>query len=46
MARLNIGAGKTYIPGFVNIDIAEHAELAINLSEEVLPFENDSVKNI
>ncbi|NND93806.1 MAG: methyltransferase domain-containing protein [Flavobacteriales bacterium] len=44
MKKLNIGAGKSYIPGFVNIDISENAELQLDLSTEKLPFEDNSVE--
>ncbi|GEM_PF-1227229 len=43
MKQINIGAGRTYVPGFVNIDIAEHAEITLNLNEDKLPFEDSSV---
>jgi SAM-dependent methyltransferase len=43
MVRLNIGAGKTYLPGFTNVDIAPHAELTLDMSTDKLPFEDDSV---
>lgn len=41
--RLNIGAGETYVPGFVNIDIAPHAELTLDLNKDKLPFQDNSV---
>jgi len=41
--KLNIGAGKTYIPGFTNIDITDSADLKIDLSKEELPFKDSSV---
>lgn len=44
--KLNIGAGKTYIPGFINIDISNKADISLNLSAERLPFEDDSVEII
>jgi len=40
---LNIGAGKTFIPGFINIDISNKADISLNLSEEKLPFADSSV---
>jgi SAM-dependent methyltransferase len=43
---LNIGAAKTYIPGFVNIDIHERAELSLDLSVEKLPFPDNSVRTV
>ncbi|MFK8013033.1 MAG: methyltransferase domain-containing protein [Marinicellaceae bacterium] len=43
LKRLNIGAGKTYIPGFVNIDISTNADITLNLSEDPLPFEDSSI---
>ena len=44
--KLNIGAGKTYIPGFVNIDIDEKAELSLDLGTQPLPFPDDSVEEV
>jgi SAM-dependent methyltransferase len=44
--ELNIGAGHTYIPGFVNIDITDRAEVTLDLSTEGLPFPDDSVRTI
>ena len=41
--RLNIGAGQTYLPGFRNIDLAEHADIQVDLNRDRLPFEDDSV---
>ena len=40
---LNIGAGKTKIPGFINIDLFEKADLPLDLSKDALPFETGSV---
>jgi SAM-dependent methyltransferase len=40
--RLNLGAGKTYIPAFVNVDIDEKADVSLDLGREPLPFEDDS----
>lgn len=41
--RLNIGAGQTYIPGFVNIDISPRAEISLDLNKDRLPFADSSV---
>jgi len=41
--KLNIGAGRTYIPGYVNIDISPKADVTLDLSQDVLPFEDSSV---
>lgn len=41
--RLNIGAGRTYIPGFINIDISGKADVILDIGKDKLPFENDSV---
>lgn len=41
--KINIGAGTTYIPGFVNIDISSKADITLDLNKDRLPFENDSV---
>lgn len=43
MVSLNIGAGKTRIPGFHNIDISDKADISLDLSKDRLPFEDDSV---
>ncbi|MBT8254011.1 MAG: class I SAM-dependent methyltransferase [Flavobacteriaceae bacterium] len=43
MKNINIGAGQTYIPGFINIDIDEKADITIDLSVDKLPFETSSV---
>ena len=40
---LNIGAGRTYIPGFINIDISTKADIALDLGKDRLPFEDNSV---
>jgi SAM-dependent methyltransferase len=42
--QLNIGAGQTYIPGFVNIDISDKADIQLDLSRDRLPFNADSVE--
>lgn len=34
---LNIGAGQTYIPGFINIDISGKADITLDLGKEKLP---------
>ena len=41
--RLNIGAGLSSIPGFINIDISPKADISLNLSEDKLPFDDNSV---
>jgi predicted SAM-dependent methyltransferase len=41
--KLNIGAGRTFISGFTNIDVSEKADISMNLSEDPLPFEDNSV---
>ncbi len=41
--RLNIGAGKTYLPGFINVDVAPHAEISLDLNKDKLPLPDDSV---
>jgi predicted SAM-dependent methyltransferase len=40
---LNIGAGRTYIPNFVNVDIDPKADVCVDLSKDRLPFEDNSV---
>lgn len=40
---LNIGAGRTYIPDFINVDIDSKADVCLDLSEDRLPFEDNSV---
>lgn len=41
--KINIGAGQTYIPGFINIDISDKADLSLDLGTDRLPFEDSSV---
>ena len=36
--RLNIGAGVTFIPGFVNVDITDRGDICLDLNHERLPF--------
>lgn len=44
MLKLHLGCGSTYLPGFVNIDIAgRHADLFLNLEDCSLPYANNSV---
>ncbi len=42
--KLNVGAGHSFIPGFVNVDISERADVTLDLSEDRLPFADDSVE--
>ena len=44
--KLNIGAGITFLPGFVNIDISPKADLQVDLNRERLPFESNSIELI
>ena len=44
--ELNLGAAKTHIPGFVNIDIHERAEISLDLGAEKLPFPDNSVRTV
>ncbi len=41
--KLNIGAGRTYIPGFKNIDISGKADVTLDLGKDKLPFEDNSI---
>jgi SAM-dependent methyltransferase len=41
--KLNLGAGRTYLPGFCNLDLVPWADVRIDLNSEPLPFPNDSV---
>ena len=41
--RLNIGAGQTYILGYINIDVSSKADITLDLGIDKLPFEDDSV---
>lgn len=41
--RLNIGAGVTFIPEFVNIDITDRGDIQLNLNHDRLPFDDNSV---
>jgi SAM-dependent methyltransferase len=43
---LNLGAAMTYIPGFVNVDIHERAELSLDLGVDRLPFPDNSVRTV
>jgi len=43
---INIGAAKTYIPGFINIDIDEKAELVLDLGVDKLPFPDNSARTV
>jgi SAM-dependent methyltransferase len=42
--KLNVGAGHSYIPGFVNVDISERADVTLDLGTDRLPFDDDSVE--
>lgn len=44
--QLNLGAAKTYIPGFVNIDIHASAEVSLDLGVDRLPLPDDSVSTV
>ena len=41
--KLNIGAGRTFIPGWINVDVARHADVTLDLNKDRLPFADDSV---
>ena len=41
--KLNIGAGLTYLPGFINIDISKKADISLDLNHEKLPFNDNTV---
>ena len=41
--RLNIGAGRTYIPEFTNIDRSPRADVSLDLNRDRLPFDDASV---
>jgi predicted SAM-dependent methyltransferase len=43
---LNIGAGHTRIPGFLNIDIDARADVTLDLSIDPLPFPDNSVRTL
>lgn len=43
---LNIGDGATYMPGYVNIDIAPYADISLNLNNDKFSFEDNSVDTI
>jgi SAM-dependent methyltransferase len=44
--ELNLGAAKTHIPGFVNIDIHERADISLDLGVDRLPFPDGSVRTV
>jgi ubiquinone/menaquinone biosynthesis C-methylase UbiE len=41
--KLNIGAGLTFIPGFVNIDVTDKGDICLDLNHERFPFDDNSV---
>ena len=41
--RVNIGAGQTRIPGFINVDISNKADISLDVGKDPLPFEDSSV---
>ncbi|VAW49244.1 hypothetical protein MNBD_GAMMA03-2 [hydrothermal vent metagenome] len=41
--NVNIGAGLTFIPEFINLDVSSQAEVVIDISKAPLPFEDNSV---
>jgi len=41
--RLNIGAGETYIPGFVNIDVVPWADVSLDMNRDRLPYKDNSI---
>ncbi len=41
--RLNLGAGQTHIPGFINIDISKKADISLDLGKDSLPFPDGSI---
>jgi SAM-dependent methyltransferase len=43
---LNLGAAKTHIPGFINIDIHERADISLDLGVDKLPFPDNSVRTV
>ena len=44
--KLNIGAGVSYLPGFTNIDVSPRADLQLDLNNDRLPFDDDSIELI
>ncbi len=46
LLKLNIGAGQTHIPGFINVDISTRADISIDLGREKLPLPDDSAELI
>jgi SAM-dependent methyltransferase len=41
--RVNIGAGQTRIPGFINVDISDKADISLDVGKDGLPFGDSSV---
>jgi SAM-dependent methyltransferase len=41
--RVNIGAGQTRIPGFINVDISNKADISLDVGKDPLPFADSSV---
>ncbi|MAT96907.1 MAG: hypothetical protein CL608_07175 [Anaerolineaceae bacterium] len=44
--KLNIGASQTFLPEFINIDISDRADIPLDLNNQPLPFEDDSVSEV
>ena len=42
--RLNVGAGQSRIPGFVNVDISPRADISLDLGRDRLPFDDGAVE--
>lgn len=44
LLRVNIGAGRTYIPGFINVDISPKADISLDLGKDRLPLADNSAE--
>jgi predicted SAM-dependent methyltransferase len=43
---LNIGASRSFIPDFINIDVVKHADISLDLNKDRLPFDDNTVDTI
>jgi len=42
--KLNLGCGKKHLPGFINIDIKQPADLILNLGIDEFPYFDGTIK--
>jgi len=44
--RLNVGCGNLHKDGYVNIDVAEPADMLVDLNRDIWPYSRDTVDEI